>query len=293
MRSKFRQSAKLEKGKLEGGEGEKYNFLVIFILKKSRARKWLLVRDKGITREGITSDSLRRVWRLSMTVAISAHSFSASWTTVSATSDNILGGDGLVPVSTDSRRSIDDRRWIGESGFVYGLGDTPLGPLDATGSPVSLSSCTDGRLWSCDMNHEGLMGDMMLSASRPRSLPLLGSCNDLGRVPGKGAPNPFLDECRLVLRSLLLPRRMRSMSSTCLCRTSMLDVRTLAPPSLSARSVNRWTSTSRLSWVTSSAETSERESVSSVPVSLTLSSSASADSTSIVTGPEFSRWTES
>lgn len=96
-----------------------------------------------------------------------------------------------------------------------------------------------------------------------------------------------------MLRSLLLPRSTRSMSSTCLCRISTLDVRTLAPLSLSARSVNRCTSTSRLSWVTSSAEMSERESVSSVSVSLALSSSASAGSTSILMGPEFLRSTES
>lgn len=162
-------------------------------MKRKRRGKGLQVEDKGSRREGITSDSSRRVWRLSMTVAISAHSFSASCTTVSATSDDILGGDGLVPASTDSRRSIDDRRWICESESVCSLGESPLalGSLDATGSSVSLSSCTDGRLWNCDMSHEGLMGDMMLSASRPRSLPLLGkcSCNDLGRGPGCSDPN--------------------------------------------------------------------------------------------------------
>lgn len=126
----------------------------------------------------------------------------------------------------------------------------------------------------------------------PRPLPG-GRCKDFGRAP------PWFDsllvevECRLALRSLLPPRSCLSISSTCLCRASMLDALTFAPLSLSARSFNRWTSTSRLSWVTSSAEASERESVSSRPVSLVNSSSASGESTAIRTGPDLSRsWSE-
>lgn len=153
------------------------------------------------------------------------------------------------------------------------------------------------------------MGAMTPSDSRPRAtspLPLpcppavvvvvvivvvVGSCSDLGRaLPGRSEPlrrRDDADACdfRLLLRSLLLPRRKRSISSTCLCKASMQAARTFAPPILSARSDSRWARTSRLSWVTSSAALSEdRESVLSSESALLEGSSAG--STAILTGPE-------
>lgn len=69
-------------------------------------------RESRESREGITSDSSRRVRRLSITKAISLHSFSASLTTLSASSDDIVGGVVLVPVVAASGRSVEGRCWL-------------------------------------------------------------------------------------------------------------------------------------------------------------------------------------